>query len=97
MAEAMIREEMSDEERERNESGRYVESVTPETVLDLFEEVEGPALTSGDVRDRYNVTTDTAKRKLQKLEQRGLVGSRVSSGRTIYWRTEDEDEGGETA
>ena len=84
-------EEMSDDQRERNESGRYVESVTPETVLDLFKEIEGPVLTSGDVRERYDVTSETAKRKLQELERRGLVTSRVSSGRTIYWRTEDEE------
>lgn len=81
---------MSDEERERNEAGRYVESVTPETVLRLFDEVEGPALTSGDVRERYDVTSETAKRKLQTLEERGLVGSRTASGRTIYWRIKDE-------
>ena len=91
MVEGITSEEMSEDERERNESGRYVESVTPETVLDLFEEVEGPVLTSGDVRERYDVTSETAKRKLQELERRGLVDSRISSGRTIYWRTKDDE------
>jgi len=91
MVEAIVQEEMSEDERERNESGRYVESVTPETVLGLFEEIEGPALTSGDVRERYDVTSETAKRKLQELERRGLVDSRVSSGRTMYWRAEEDE------
>jgi Fic family protein len=93
MVEAISAEEMSDEEdeRDRNKAGQYVESVTPEMVLDLFAEVEGPVLASTDVREQYKVTSETANRKFQELERRGLVGSRVIGGRTVYWRTEEDE------
>lgn len=74
--------------RERNERGRYVQTVTLADVLGVFEAVSGPVVTSGDVADQHGCSPDSARRKLAALEDRGLVESRRTAGRIVYWRTD---------
>lgn len=74
-------------DRARNEHGQYVETVTPERVLDVFDHVDGPTITSTDVADVLDCSTEAARRKLAELAERGELASR-SVGRTIvWWRT----------
>lgn len=77
--------------RERDETGRYVESATLEDVLALFDEIEGPAITSSDVADRFDITTEAARQKLTRLVDRGELGSRKSGRTTLYWRLDGSD------
>lgn len=74
--------------RERNERGRYVETVSPADVLAVFEAVDGPVVTSADVADRHGCSRDSARGKLAELEDRGRVESRKTAGRLVYWRTD---------
>jgi len=79
--------------KKRNETGRYVETVTLDDVLSVFDAVPGPAVvTSGDVADETELSHDSARRKLETLKERGCVGSRRSAGRVLYWRTDDATE-----
>lgn len=71
--------------REREDSGRYAETVTPEDVLGVFGRVEGPVVTSGDVADALDCSRETARRKLQRLEARGRIASRKTAGRVVWW------------
>lgn len=81
--------------RERDESGQYVESATPEDVLDVFDEVRGPVITSSDVADRFDITTESARQKLKRLVDRGDLEQRKAGRTTIYWRAEGDEADGE--
>lgn len=75
--------------REREESGRYSETVTLDAVLDVFESVDGPVVTSGDVADALECSRETARRKLRELDERGRVASRKTAGRVVWWIVDD--------
>lgn len=74
--------------REREDSGRYTEVVTVEAVRDVFEEVNGPVVTSSDVAERLDCSRETARRKLSTLEAQNRVASRKTAGRVVWWLVE---------
>jgi biotin operon repressor len=77
--------------REREDTGRYAETVTLDDVLGVFESVEGPVVTSGDVADALECSRETARRKLRTLEEQGRVASRKTAGRVVWWVVDDQD------
>lgn len=77
--------------RERGDSGRYTETVTLADVLGVFEDVEGPVVTSGDVAEARDCSRETARRKLRTLEEQGRVASRKTAGRVVWWIVDDQD------
>ena len=58
-------------------------------VLDVFDEVEGPALTVDDITTRLNCSPEVAENHLETLVEGGQVEERTSSGVTIWWIRED--------
>lgn len=76
--------------REREDTGRYTETVTLDGVLGVFSDVQGPVVTSGDVAEALDCSRETARRKLRTLEDRGCVASRKTAGRVVWWLTEPE-------
>lgn len=70
----------------RDEQGQFSEQVGLSAVLGVFDRVDGPVVTSGDVASATGCSQDTARRKLDTLYERGRVGRRKTSGRVIYWR-----------
>lgn len=74
--------------REREDSGRYTETVTPDDVIEVFAQVDGPVVTSGDVSDALGCSRETARRKLRALEEEGRVRSRKTTGRVVWWLTD---------
>lgn len=74
--------------RERDDAGRYSDSVTLDDVLGVFEAVDGPVVTSGDVADALDCSRETARRKLRALEDRARVASRKTAGRVVWWRVD---------
>ena len=81
-------------DRERTESGEFVPTVTPERVLAVFDTVEGPVITSGDVAAELDCTTEAARRTLEELREDGPLARRRTAGRLIYWREDDESHEG---
>jgi len=80
--------------RERGDSGQYVSTVGGEDVLGVFDEVEGPVVTSADVAERMGVTRETGRRKLNGLVDEGVLAKRKTAGRVVYWRVDrDESKG----
>lgn len=78
--------------KERGETGQYVETIGLDDVLALFDRVDGPpVVTSADIADMTGLTRDSARRKLNELQDRGDVDARRSAGRVLYWRTNDVD------
>ena len=74
--------------RERNESGRYVETVGNEDVLETFDTVDGPVITSTDVGEHLECTTEAARQKLKQLVEAGALARRRTGRTFIYWRVE---------
>lgn len=77
--------------RERADSGRFTETVTLDDVLGVFESVEGPVVTSGDVAEALDCSRETARRKLRSLEEQERVASRKTAGRVVWWIVDDHD------
>ena len=77
-----VRSSMS---RERTESGQYAETVTIDRVRRVFSSVDGPAVTTADIAAELGVTAEAARRKLNELHSRGMLGKQKTAGRNIYW------------
>ncbi len=71
--------------RKRGDTGRYTEAVTLEDVLEVFETVAGPVVTSGDVAEALDCSRETARRKLRTLEEQGHIANRKTAGRIVWW------------
>jgi len=71
--------------RDREDSGQYTETVTLDDVLGVFETVDGPVVTSGDVADALDCSRETARRKLRQLDEQGRVAGRKTAGRVVWW------------
>jgi DNA-binding MarR family transcriptional regulator len=78
--------------RERSESGEFTERVTHARVLDVFESVEGPVVTSTDVAGALDCSDETARRKLKELREKGVLNRR-KTGRTVIWWLAENGEG----
>lgn len=70
----------------RDDGGRFAATVTLDDVLAVFDAVDGPVVTSGDVAEETGCSRDSARRKLEQLHEQGRIGRRKSAGRVLYWR-----------
>ncbi|MEF8980158.1 MAG: hypothetical protein V5A39_15035 [Haloarculaceae archaeon] len=70
----------------RDEHGQFTEQVSLSDVLAVFDAVDGPVVTSGDVASETGCSDDSARRKLERLHDQGRVGRRKTAGRVVYWR-----------
>jgi len=77
--------------RERTESGQYAETVTIDHVRRVFSSVDGPTVTTADIAAELGVTAEAARRKLNELHSRGMLGKRKTAGRNIYWLQPESD------
>jgi len=80
--------------RERNDTGQYIETVELDDVLDVFERVRGPVITSSDVSDALDCTTEAARQKLTRLYDQTRVDRRKTGRTMVYWRVNTPDEFG---
>lgn len=80
--------------REHGEKGEFVETITLGDVLEVFDDVRGPVVLSADVADRLECSRETARRKLERLYDRGELDRRKVARRVIYWRPDGQ---GDTA
>jgi len=74
--------------RERSDEGTFVETVTLEAVRGVFEAVRGPVITSSDVAEQLDCTTQAARQKLAKLHDRDELARRKTGRTVVWWRTE---------
>lgn len=72
-------------DRERGASGQFVETVTLEDVLGVFDHVRGPVITSSDVAEVLDCTTEAARQKLTRLYDQGKVDKRKTGRTTVWW------------
>lgn len=66
------------------------EVVTKADVMGLFEVIEGPAITTSDLRLHLGVSAERARTLLQELVDEGRLASRTPGQMTLYWRRDSE-------
>ena len=72
-------------DRERNEKGRYVSMVTPESVLNVLRDADDPVLTAKEVGEQLDCTSEAARKRLHELRERGDVESKQVGARAVIW------------
>jgi predicted transcriptional regulator len=73
--------------RERDKSGQYVEQVTLNAALRVFEEADVPVLTANEVADELDCSRPAAYNKLEKLVEQGeLQKKKVGARAVVYIR-----------
>ena len=77
--------------RDMDSEGRFVKKYDKEDVMKVFDMVEGPVITAGDVAEAYDSGAETARRRLRELHADGRIEKREARKRILWWRT-DEDE-----
>lgn len=75
------------DERERDEGGKYVEQVTLDAVLKVFEDADLPVLTASEVADELECSRPAAYNKLETLVEQGdLHKKKVGARAAVYIR-----------
>lgn len=70
-------------DRERGDSGQYVEAVTPNDALAVFTDHE--PRTAKEIAEELEIVRRTAYNKLEKLEERGDLKKKKVGGRAVVW------------
>ncbi|MEF8854230.1 MAG: hypothetical protein V5A24_01865 [Haloarculaceae archaeon] len=71
--------------RDREETGRFTETVSLDDGLGVIERVAGPVVTSGDVAEALEWSREPVRRKLRELEANGRIASPKTAGRVVWW------------
>ncbi|PSQ20689.1 response regulator of citrate/malate metabolism [Halobacteriales archaeon QS_8_65_32] len=79
-------------ERERNEQGRYTETITPKRVLDTLRDADEPFMATGDVADALGCSNEAARLKLNQLQDEGTVERRNVRGAVVVWWLPEDGE-----
>ena len=73
------------DDRERTETGEYVETVSESEVLAALINADDPVLTVGEVAESIGTSPDTARRRLQSLHDLGDVHRKEVGARAVVW------------
>ncbi|MDZ7731405.1 MAG: HTH domain-containing protein [Natrialbaceae archaeon] len=79
-------------ERTRDDSGRFVETVTPERVLQILRDRDDPVATASDIADELGCTPQAVNTKLAILHDQGRVARRTVGSRAVVWWSSEEQE-----
>lgn len=77
--------------RKHGEDGSFVETVSLEDVLEVLDNVRGPVILSNDVTNQLDCSQETARRKLEQLQEQEDLECRKVARRQIYWRPQAEE------
>lgn len=77
--------QQSDMVRERDETGRFVQTITRGGIRALFDEVDGPVIGTGDVAERFDCTNQAAINALDAMVADGELGKRKVGRSAVYW------------
>ena len=72
-------------ERERDESGKYTEQVTLDSVLAVFQNVDIPVLTAKEIADQLGCSRPSAYNKLETLVQQGDLQKKKVGARAVVY------------
>ena len=69
---------------------RERDDVSPEDALGVFALVDGPSITTRDLKLRLGCSSDRARELLEELRDEGKVRRRRVSGMYLYWLADPE-------
>lgn len=75
-------------ETDRDDSGRFTESVTEQDILKVFDRIEAPFLTAAELAEQLGVSRQAANYRLKKMRDSGLVDSKKAGARSVGWWAE---------
>ncbi len=77
--------------QKRDEKGKYRTEYTAEDVLDVFESMSVPAVTTPEVADAVGCSKGTARNRLDELVEEGRLYRKSAGSRAaVYMRLEAE-------
>ena len=75
--------------RERDADGRYVEEVTEDDVLGVFDRAEVPVLTASEVAEELDCSRPAAYNRLEDLVEKGHVYKKKVGARAVVYISAD--------
>jgi predicted ArsR family transcriptional regulator len=81
---------MADSERERAETGKYVETVSLGRVLDAVASHPDPTVSAREVGEMLGCSTDAARKKLIQLHEDERIERKKVGGRSVVWWLADD-------
>ena len=76
-------------DRERDSTGKYVETVSREAVIEAVKAADTPVVTARDVGETLGCSVDAARKKLSLLHEEGRIDRMtVGASAVVWWRTE---------
>lgn len=82
---------MSEALPEVNDVDHPDDVVTKDDVMGLFEIIEGPAITTSDLKLHLGVSADRARELLRELVEEGHLASRTPGQMKLYWRRDPDE------
>jgi hypothetical protein len=72
-------------ERNRRNTGEYVEEISTDDVLTMIRNTADPIVTTNDVGEALGCSTETARRKLTELAEAGTIERRQVGANAVVW------------
>ena len=72
-------------ESDRDESGRFTETVSEQDILKAFDRAEAPFLTAAELGEELGVSRQTANYRLKRMREKGLVDRKETGARAVAW------------
>lgn len=70
---------------DRDDSGRFTESVTEQAILKAFDRADAPFLTAKELADKLPFTRQAATYRLKQMLDDDLVGRKETGARSVGW------------
>lgn len=80
------------QDRERNDQGQYVGTISLEDVLEAIRHTDSPIATAKELGEILDCSSEAARQKLITLHEQGHVERRtVGANAVVWWLTDTED------
>lgn len=80
------------QDRERNDQGQYVGTISLEDVIEAIRQSDSPVSTAKEVSEKLGCSSEAARQKLITLHEQGRVERRtVGANAVVWWLTDAED------
>jgi predicted ArsR family transcriptional regulator len=80
------------QDRERNDQGQYVGTLSLEDVIEAIRQTDSPIATAKELSELLDCSSEAARQKLITLHEQGRVERRtVGANAVVWWLTDTED------
>lgn len=80
------------QDRERNDQGQYVGTISLEDVLEAVRQTNSPVATAKELGETLDCSSEAVRQKLVTLHEQGRVERRtVGANAVVWWLTDSEE------